>query len=333
VNPEQIWTEDGLLTEDDGLLRLENASGRRETTLKERDLFSTYDQGKAYLVRRPGEGKRSLLVSADLKHWQKMVELPNKSEMPLLTRVLPLRNGRFWALGFPHVQGAKASPVVILGPSRGDRLAVVDVVELRFHKPVFTPVSTSNPAAGYREMKGLSIYDGIALSQPLLTEDFIILLQPHLGHFLVFSREDGRLLRTAVIFSSLNPESLEREPKKAKEYVVVGAQPLREGRILVATRCEAAVLLARVIHPDKVFRPSGQEGEEPSITRLGNDAIHTESLKSFPEILWWEFTPSSGALAQVPAPSGLPASIADLQIFKTFRFRSRLDGGMEVVNR
>ena len=135
-------------------------------------------------------------------------------------------------------------------------------------------------------------------------DDGFAIVNRHYGMFWVFD-EQGRFRRRIRLFDQgVDSELCQLKAYWRHERAVLGCQPTRDGKLLVATRSAGAVLFARTDHP--LLDEQGQP-EKPELFQ----ARQRWSWSDRPDILWWEVDPKEATASKINAPHGAPTVMTE----------------------
>lgn len=139
-------------------------------------------------------------------------------------------------------------------------------------------------------------------------------LDRHHGFIWVFG-EDGVLKSRISIFDDLKDEELDHEPIASFPVGILGCESAPGGRLLVASRSDAAFYFSRKVRPVLV-------NGKVSPASVGQDDI---AEQEFPEIQWWEVDTTAGQAHRIPTPEGLPSKIPVGATRKNWTIQFRVD--------
>lgn len=265
-------------------------------------------EGRFATARRKVDGQFWLdLLKATATGWERVGELQCPPEVAT-GGIYPLENGQFLVLGYPvptpafSKEGTQGWVASIYRQKPGSL-----TLEWQRHLEVGARMSMGSSAAK-------------AFTQPVVTDDHLVVCSQAYGLYWVFSRRNGACLREGRIY----PEVTDQVVQKNEDlYVVLNAQPLQDGTVLIAARprkgiaeyLEGAsvayrteqnrikeVMRLRKVGPAAGGRPEltgAQKGLMKDIARS-----QEEQARAFPPVTWYELDPGKGRVKEVPEPPG-----------------------------
>lgn len=149
---------------------------------------------------------------------------------------------------------------------------------------------------------------------------FPVMYLPRTGRLISLNPTDGTVRQNTLVYPSvLVPE----HRNKQKEVALIGASATRDGKLVVATRTEDAVLHAREIFQADL-RSKGKLPAE--VFQKEVDQATASALEAFPEVHYWEWDPDTGHIHRIPVPEGLPSKLRRFKDLASFRLRASVDG-------
>ena len=276
--------------------------------------------------------------------------------------VKPLEGGGYLLGGrFDDEEMRRADPLAVAQRNGHGKLVIHDTEEAGLGAPTFvwgTPerVLSADESQSYNydrprwmhNPKLLGTYDALlgAFSHQIRVPGHIVLVGRHLGIFIAISARTGKVERMAKLFKDL-PDDAMTTPE-AYEYGVLSVEPRPDGHLLIAARSEEAVVQSRTwkadLPPQEPVRLSFAEAFGKSAEDQGDlleekqdaadlaraDEVREARLRHFPDLVWWDFDPDSGAFRHEPSPTGVPDKFPSVSALQAFTFRFKADGNLEI---
>lgn len=239
---------------------------------------------------------------------ERWVQLAHYRHSHGLVRFLPIRNDLYiGATIHPHAieVNGKSYPFGLFKTNAKSQLELTSVYDLGLEKPFFNAKN---------EISYPSMSMSVMTHQSALTGDQLVIASDY-GHFWVFDLNKGTMVRSEKLFSSVTDKMLE---KNALFPALLGFQPTRDGAILIASRCEDAVLYALNTHESPVGKTITQFKEWIGLTNSFN-----------PTIRWSEFEPQTGKFRDVANPIGVPTQMKSTKGAFDFNWRFKTDGNLK----
>jgi len=150
--------------------------------------------------------------------------------------------------------------------------------------------------------------------------DFLVYPGMRAGLFFIFDARDGHLARTVSLYDMVGEEQYKNS---RFGWVVVGYQPMPDGRVLVAARSEAAMFDYEPVHLPLNLSSADYEKVFPDLQKKLN-----ANLATYPALNWFTIDPLSGEKRAEAAPRKFPNTISTQQEFQNYRFRFKADGNL-----
>ncbi|HJW34120.1 MAG TPA: hypothetical protein VJ505_12195 [Holophagaceae bacterium] len=281
-------------------------------------------EGGAWCLRKIN-GDRDLYFTADGKSWDLFSHF-NVGDARVV-HCLPLGGDRFFLIAIPSkpfVLGLAMSPLALGRFNKDHGIKIEGLVDLGLGLVQRIPNSKDAKAAPAVSMRGLA-----KAAFPVIFSDssFIplpegfALLSDQAGIFWIFD-DRGALKREVRLFKSVTNERIKEWDKI--EHAVLGCQATSQGTILIASRPEDAVLLAREGFPrDETIETFKDPAQRARIERLEND-----SLRAYPELEWWTLDPAEGRIWPTPAPQNTQSRFMSRDQVAAFQFRFLPNGNL-----
>ncbi len=339
TNPQQLWLDQTLITinENDRNINIQTPSKQNKSVdvlLPANTLFQTAMDGHLYCTtRNKGQKTTTLWKSPVLRPaWEIKATMKFSEGEPAW--ILPLENGTMLLVNplGPFKKQKVASNVAIGRLNEKSEIELYDLVDLGFSYREWkhTGVDSTQKTNNFELKKEFQYLLGMISTPPIPLKSHYLLILGNVGHLYLFSKENGTLKRKSEIFKSIDEKTLTKS--ETIEHVVLGIQPLRDGKCLIASRSEDAALNARQIFPGKSW--TGNLGKEPEKQiqehKSGNNLNNKNSLEAFSEILWWYYYPETGDFARISVPKGAPNKIFDPGIMESFRFKITFSNQIQV---
>ena len=316
----------------------DRASGQQGRDLK--DIRSTI-----YIYRNGG---------ARWELWDTLTVPPEAA----ITWLRPLEGGGYLLGGrFPDEEMRRQDPLAIARNNGHGRLIIHETEEIDPDHPAFLYGRPSEVLPARNRVPGINDqprwfpnpealgFHGAWGTQTIRVPGHLVFIDLHLGRFLCVNARSGQVERQAALFDL--PEEALKAPMDY-EFTVLGAQPRPDGHVLVAARSEEAILQSPTWRPDlpqaapvrlsasEAFGKSAEEqGEALEMKQDEADRARAQQakearLKAFPDLVWWDFDPGTGAFRREPPPLGVPERFPSLATLNAFAFRFKPDGNLEV---
>jgi hypothetical protein len=332
-----LWTKDGQIVSDSyGMNELQMVSpkgsrtitlpGPRQTDFAQVDFSFYHDRMTSFVMDKAANYGTSgtLFESRDGKTWRRLARWQGlrdeASGKPLdrLRKVFQLDGNRFLLMG--HFESGDEEP---------SRFAIGEITDtgflrevrrldsgMGFSKP--TIQKTGNHRWDFSDPAHEMLFSAWLARNVLETEDHIILPAYHDALFLVFTR-DGRFHGKAALFSDFEEGTRDQD---LHDPIVLCAEPLKDGTILIATRTQEAVEKGQKDFPhslkaDRLWNPENLRNQDRSVV-------------AYPDLAWWSFDPVNLRFTAMPSPLGVPTRFSNRAEMAAFYFRPKLDGSLEV---
>lgn len=328
VSERQFWDGGNLITvsANDREVRIEGPGLPKQGRLHPLPdglRYLSFTDGTHHAMRReqgPSGRTCAIFSSPDAKTWTPVGHIPGD-----VTGFVPLRNGRYFACVAlrPLTDGRSGSHMALFRQSEKGGLRLEALVAFPFSEPLCRPTGKRNPDGqpSFTIPDKWSVVHQTFFEPPVVLQDHLCLYNRQTGWVLVFSREDGSLKRTVKVYAGVDETRIQRDGSKL-EVGLLCLQATREGSLLIASRMEDAVLHSRSLfasNPDKLL-----PGQAPFEAEQAFIPDQRNSVKAWPDILYWRLDPETGDL-RPEAPPNLPLKIHRLEDLKRFRFRMRID--------
>lgn len=317
----QVWDGGNLYTLPEvksGSILCSRAGSKKsksaELRIPEGHRFATVANGVAFTYARTKDGW-ALFEGHKFQGWSSLGTIADPQLM--VADIRPLTENRLLVarVAVPFVSSDKAS---FLGIFKKDAAGV-----FRFESCVDDGLSLFDTKLRARNPKGPAVnwvapekqvvYVDFASIRFVDASDAILLVLPKSGWVLAFNAENGRTLGASRLFPSMDSRE---HREKVKEVAILGWRPTSDGRLLLASRSEDAVLHARDIFQD-VGRLNGLDSDAYS---KAMESYFVRSLEAFPDIWWWEFDPQSRHFTRTTAPQSVPSRLDRPATLRTFGF-------------
>lgn len=324
-------------------LRLETqASGRAErlvnypTGARKGDYF----EGAFWtwtLTRGAAETTIKILQSPDGINWHPQSQL-RVSAGQVVNGIYPL--GKGWYLIdhlVPIGQGRETSLFAWAKEDRHGLLKVVGLAPMGLDEELLSPME--KPVGRTPGSDGWNLSDRISITQvrpkyrlahpnyTVRAPEAMVLVSGYTGYAWVAKLKGEQPELKLVKILSVVTEKVLENPDQL-EWAVMGAQPMPDGRVLVATRSEEAVLLARKLYPSISIH--NLKDFKDSLLMDARGKAMKASLETFPEIRWWTLDPSNGHVQHEDSPQNVPPKLPRPEVAVRFSFRPRVDGNLEI---
>ncbi len=222
--------------------------------------------------------------------------------------------------------------------NRQGLLKVVGLAPMGLDEGLVSP--TVKPEGGTPGSDGWNLSDRMSITQvrpkyrmvhpdfTVRTPEAMVLVSGQTGYAWVAKvKGEQPELKLVKILPVVTEKRLENSDQL--EWAVMGAQPMPDGRVLVATRSEEAVLLARKLDPSIPIR--NIKDLKDSLFMEARGKAMKASLATFPEIRWWTLDPSNGHVKHEESPQNVPPKLPQPEVAVRFSFRPRVDGNLEIT--
>lgn len=240
--------------------------------------------------------------------------------------ILPLEDRRlllalpFGGAGLPV--GDKFSSLVVIKRREQGGWEATDAVDLALDlfDEAKLKAGPKVPSASVLKPGKALVWQDILVPVLLQAGAFPVLYLPRTGRLISLSPKDGSVRQNTLVYPSvLEPE----HRNKQKEVALIGAAATRDGKLVVATRTEDAVLHAREIFQTEL-RSKGKLPVE--VFQKEVDQATASALEAFPDVHYWEWDPETGQIHRIPVPEGLPSKLRRFRDLASFRLRTSVDG-------
>lgn len=269
----------------------------------------------AYAFRKEGKNKFYIYKGLKFSDWTLVGILDEDGVMISDFRVLDNDKILFSRIVTPFVKNGSMSYFGVYAANEKKELHLDSLVDIGievFDKNLRAKNPTARPFLWVRQENFPLFADMIVSRMVTLADGFAVVFQKT-GYVLFFKAIDGSVKRALCIF----PEIMDKKNiNKPKEVPILCYRPTREGRLLLATRTEDAVLNARSIFQDEVRHNSSNREEYDKKMEL----YLSRALEAFPDIQWWEFDPSTGDFIRQATPENMPNKLISYDKFINFRF-------------
>lgn len=276
----------------------------------------------------------------------------------VVTWLRPLESGGYLLGGrFPDEEMRRQDPLAIARNNGHGRLVIHETEEIDPEHPAFVYGRPSAVLPARNRVPGINDqprwfpnpealgFHGAWGTQTIRVPGHLVFIDLHLGRFLCVNARSGKVERQTSLFNL--PEEALKAPMDY-EFAVLGAQPRPSGHILIAARSEEAILQSPTWTPDlpppeavrlsasEAFgRTAEEQGEALEMKQEARDRARgleaqAARLKAFPDLVWWDFDPDTGAFRREPPPQGVPERFPSLAALKAFTFRFKADGNLQV---
>lgn len=292
----------------------------RQLKAPEGSLGLTYGNNAAWVVlKEPRAGSKYSWVvyfSPSLQGWARYAGIQDRSAR--VTHCYPLDGGLFLLIstpGNPFVLGKQAGPIALGHVNSVGEIEVTSLIDLGIDGGLLEVVKPKGEAASFRLRPGLAyLYDLLLADAPFVRlVDGFALVADRSGLFWVFSGK-GRLRRHLRLFPSVTDERLRKISEL--EHAILGFQPTDDGRILVGSRSETAVLNALLKFP----RDESIEGLRNAGVVKENNRQEQASVEAYPALQWWSVDPAGGTITQVDPPLKVRDSFDNPEQINNFTF-------------
>ncbi|HXC17987.1 MAG TPA: hypothetical protein VNV60_11150 [Holophagaceae bacterium] len=275
----------------------------------------------------------------------------------------PLEGGGYLLGGrFDDPEQHRADPLASATRNGHGRLVIHDTEEADLGAPTFVwgnpeNATSADEAQSYNynrprwmhDPKLYGAFDALLgpFSHQIRVPGHIVLVGRHLGIFIVISARTGKVERVARLFNDL-PDDAMTTPE-AYEFGVLGVQPRPDGHLLIAARSADAVTQSRTWKPDlpppepvrlsftEAFGKSAEDQgdlleakqDAADLARAGE--LREARLRRFPDLVWWDLDPDTGAFRRERAPDGVPEQFPSTGALRAFAFSFTPDGNLEIA--
>lgn len=331
TGPHQVWDERTLYSvseAESGKIIIEGEKKVSSIPLPPGFLFQTVFQGAPYATLR--DKTNSVTKLFKYKHhkgqWELVGKLPFAFGQPAW--MLPLENNTFFILSplAPMILKDNASQCAIGEVDEKGEMSLSQLIRLKSNVHLWNRVSllSIDGTPHYRfDLNSNFLYLLPLGSVPIIsTNHYYLVSLNSVGHFFIFSKKDGSLHQISILHSSIDDAYLAKNSNT--EQIVLGIQPLNDGRCVIASRTEDAALSARKIFQD---RPSNNSPEQTAEDRLreterNNRDLRNDSVIAFPEIQWHVLEPENGEFRPYYGNlSPLPRQFQGLKSAEAFCFK------------
>lgn len=297
-------------------------SGNLQALLRSGNPGGTFYRGEHFYCHFfKVEGRENELLSSNLLRLEKgawiQVGAFKHPRQRGRVRFFPLENGKFLGISKDLIQISK--------DKRADSLFCL----FKLKEPGEFEYENS---LGTLE-KGLLNADRSDLFLEALTaqsDDRLLFVLPRLGLFWLFSLENGQIKKSGSVYE------LKEEHFSRRDYpsVVIGIQPQKDGSFILATRVPEVLTLGL----SSLSETRNLEKAAGSADSAGTDQIvklwmnrHSESIRRFPFVKWWEMS-STGTLRRLdPPPFGVKEMLNNYDELKQFAFAPLPNGDLMTV--
>jgi hypothetical protein len=275
----------------------------------------------------------------------------------------PLEGGGYLLGGrFDDPEQHRADPLAIAMRNGHGQLVIHDTEEADLGAPTFVwgnpgKVFSADESQSYtydrsRWMHNPKLYGAFdalmgGFSHQIRVPGHIVLVGRHLCIFIVISARTGKVERVARLFSDL-PDDAMTTPE-AYEFGVLGVQPRPDGHLLIAARSADAVTQSRTWKPDlpppdpvrltftEAYGKSAEdqgdllEEKQDAADRARAAELREARLRHFPDLVWWDFNPDTGAFRREQAPEGVLEQFPSTAALRAFAFSFKPDGNLEIT--
>lgn len=263
------------------------------------------------VVTEEGTFRESELLKYEDKQWNRVAFFRASTPPPAL---FPLEGERVLAVdetGKHFKSGSQPVPFAILKPNPKGELQVFSTFDAELEKPFFSSQGRGN----YPLLK----LDFMSFNHAR-TDNYLVLASVY-GWFWVFDAEKGHLKRVVKLFSGVEDKHL-----RENELITAlhGFQSRQDGKVLIASRLEDAVLWGRVGRP----RPGGSPEEALAKLRTWSEGIN----QKFPHVDWWILDPQTGKVTLEAPPQNFPTRLLTHQQAVDFNWRFKPNGNLELLS-
>lgn len=270
----------------------------------------------------------------------------------------PLEGGGYLLGGrFPDEEMHRQDPLAIVRGNGHGKLVIHETEEIDPDQPAFLHGRPSdllpprevlpginNQPRWFPNPKAFAVFGGFG-NQTIRVPGHLVFIDLHLGRFLTVNARTGKVERQTTLFDL--PTDAAMAPMDY-EYAILGVQPRPDGHLLIAARSAEAVQQSRTWKPDlpppEPVRLSFSESlgkspeEQGEAMEMKQDQAKLDRarqaqearLKAFPDLVWWDFDPDTGAFRQEPPPEGVPDKFPSLAALQAFSFAYKPDGNLEI---
>lgn len=317
------WYGDQIIVSDGDYLTVEDANGQivKKIQRPPMSICSYAIDGHGYSLSVDTSSKTMILWKTDdFVSWEK---IGNTNAQAKARLIIPLTSGkyllssaqRFFCLNGVH------SPFAVAKLNQSKQFEITEIINIHLANPFL--VQSDNGVGLNPKYKALE--QALYATNIVRVPGYIVLPAMHTGYLFVFNEYSGKIINIKKVFNSVSEEFLAN--RDDIEWCVLGIQATKDNNILLATRSEDAVIMARRSFPNKMNKNVIQNTEK---IREVEDA-QRKSLVAFPDVCWWSFNPKTGVIKEEAAPINVPNKVFSLEILNDFRFRFKPDGNLKML--
>jgi hypothetical protein len=282
----------------------------------------TFGNGAAWVIKkevRPGaKPVWALFSSTNFQSWIRYAGIQDKGARTL--HCFPLEEGEFLLFstpGNPYRLGKHASPIAIGSSNQSGEIQTKSFLDLGLGEEVLEArkIPDGESAAPFRVKSKFNSLLPLLFSEAPFVKlpTGFALVSDHPGLIFVFGPR-GQFKRMIRLFPSLTDDRLRN--LETLEHAILGFQPTDDGRILVASRSEEAVLNARIRFP----RDNSLDAYKNPESAKENARQEKLSVEAYPALVWWSVDPSTGQVTSVEPPLKVSGHFNSPEQISAFRF-------------
>jgi len=323
----QVWNEHSIITFMPGNpaeVWFENDKGQVwEAHLpdKARLISLDYFEGNFYCSKyeRQGETKfHNVFMSSDLKSWTKVAFYSIGTDYPGAT-IRPLGDGYFLVMSQnPRRVGGEWCSFFIGKANESGRIQADTPVDLKLNQWLYRPTTLQDNTQFCQVNEIYTTIPNVVAMDPIYrVGGKLVIGSLRHGALWILDCHSRKITRKLLLNPFIEENKLFTD--NIKPQCILGIQPMRDGRLLIATRCKEA-LSATPMEPQvrslMDFQNAGiREAAE------NNEAL---DRKFYPAIDWWTLDPETGKLDPEGPPMNFPTSLGNLG-HEEFKFRFKVD--------
>lgn len=294
--------------------------GSRKVTLDESKVLVDFAQGvywsnnKLHSTNPKNKPIKGIYSSRDGSEWtlEGWIQLTEDIDVD---SIHALGGDRFLLIAFQRIQLKGKSSLFALATRNEQKELVLDrVLEMGLSKPWGVPRAKTGFAA-YFGVNDAYLHLFISSTFVMRTESALAMVHGRPGYVWLMDLGKENLSMDLIKIHDGVKEGMLADGYPL-EHCVLGGHPMPDGRFLLATRSEKAVLFGAKNHP----RPKQATDIKDPLFK-GDLAVQRQlSIMDFPDLLWWELDPTEKTLRSVPSPAGIPERLTKAEEVKTFRF-------------
>lgn len=296
--------------------------------------------GRFWAIQREKGSNGKIILrtffSSDCKNWNIDGQLTAEKASSSFF-LYPIERDRYLLVATSYfTKGEISSPLAIGRRDDKNDINLRKVLDLGLKEP-YASTNQSDPKVLPKDPFGISAINQKYLTSFLQLGKSMVVRYPgglaivsnRTGYiWLLNSHKESEDLKLIKIFPSVTEDRLD---KGDIEIPILGCQPRPNGHLLIASRSEEAVLMARKEFPEPEMNDDEFSNPNSPKHKL-TEQVRNKALLKYPEILWWDLDPATGKLTKEEAPLNIPNKILDIGLMSKFRFRFKPDGNLLIAN-